>query len=173
MEHVTPGLKNARQERFAQAVASGETLTKAYVTAGYVDNDSAASKLGRHPAIVARVAEITGRGAELAAFTVAKAIQEFEEARLLAKANEQPAAMVSATTGKCKVSGLLSEYHVLEGGHNPIKVDDAKDAREEIERRLAGIAARMSEQESTRQRIETGADALGALRGHSVEAKFL
>ena len=40
-----PVLKNARHERFAQALARGMTATEAYTTAGYKCDRTAASRL--------------------------------------------------------------------------------------------------------------------------------
>lgn len=49
-------LQNARHERFAQEVAAGKGLAEAYALAGYAGRH--ASRLRRHPAVAARVAEL-------------------------------------------------------------------------------------------------------------------
>jgi len=56
-----PVLKNARHEKFAQAVAKGKTITEAYVEAGYKGNRKAASNLWTNVDIRSRVDEITGK----------------------------------------------------------------------------------------------------------------
>ena len=53
-----PILDNQRHELFAQNVASGMSLTKAYQEAGYKKNDQAASKLHRKDQIKARIQEL-------------------------------------------------------------------------------------------------------------------
>lgn len=71
-----PILKNARHERFAQALATGETADAAYVKAGYSESRSAASRLSTNVNIQARVEEILGRGAEKAAVTQEMVLRE-------------------------------------------------------------------------------------------------
>jgi len=64
-------LKNARHERFAQAIASGETQDAAYKSAGYKPSRSSASALRTKPNIDARVSTILANGAAQAEVTVA------------------------------------------------------------------------------------------------------
>jgi phage terminase small subunit len=71
-----PILPNARHERFAQELAKGKSATEAYVLAGYKANDGNAGRLNRNEQVQARVAELTGRGAEQAQITVARVLQE-------------------------------------------------------------------------------------------------
>lgn len=108
-------LKNARHERFAQAIATGKTVTEAYVIAGYKDNDGNASKMAAKPEITGRVKEITGKGAELAQVTVASIIVELEEARALAAELDMPAPMIAASLGKAKVANLNPDRVELTG----------------------------------------------------------
>lgn len=56
-----PVLKNARHEKFAQAIAKGKTITEAYAEAGYKGNRKAASNLWTNVDIRNRVDEITGK----------------------------------------------------------------------------------------------------------------
>jgi phage terminase small subunit len=58
------------------------------------------------PKISARIEELKKRHAKRHDLTVDDLIAELEEARALARDIEQPAAMVSATTGKSKLLGL-------------------------------------------------------------------
>lgn len=145
-----PQLKNARHEEFCQQVVKGKSQTDAYIAAGYKPNQGNSSVLAARPEIKGRINEIKSIGAKEAAFTVETAIREYEEARALAMSIEQPASMVAATTGKCKVAGLLSEHHVVEGGDSPIKYE-VTGAADEVIGRIAGIASRVGTEEGTRR----------------------
>ena len=131
-----PVLKNAKHERFAQALAKGKTASEAYVLAGYKESRAAASRMSAKVSIQSRVGELLNRGAERAECTVASLIEEFEEARGLARSIERPASMVAATMGKAKVSGHLTdkvEHTGKDGG--PIETADMSQL--EIARRIA------------------------------------
>lgn len=56
-----PVLKNARHEKFAQALAKGKTATEAYAEAGFKPHDGNAARLRGNERISARVDEITGK----------------------------------------------------------------------------------------------------------------
>jgi hypothetical protein len=64
-------LKNARHERFAQEIAKGQSASDAYVSAGYGESRSAASRLSTNVNIAARVAEILNKAATKTELTVA------------------------------------------------------------------------------------------------------
>lgn len=66
-----PVLKNARHEKFAQALAKGMTATDAYAEAGYKGDRTAASRLSTNVNVGHRVAEIKNRVAEKAEWTAA------------------------------------------------------------------------------------------------------
>lgn len=104
-----PVLKHPRRERFAQEIAKGMPQLKAYGIAGYKPNDGNASKLVRRPEVVARVREITGRGAKRAEVTVESICRELEEAREIASQERQPGSMVMASMGKAKIARLLED----------------------------------------------------------------
>ena len=127
-----PVLRNAKHELFAQELAKGTTATEAYVIAGYKPDDGTACKLAGKPDIQDRVQEITGKGAELAAVTVASILIELEEARLLAVKIEQPASAVTASMGKAKLCGLLAD-RVEHAG----KIEIEEVSEFEIARRIA------------------------------------
>ncbi|MDX2080250.1 MAG: hypothetical protein SFU53_05645 [Terrimicrobiaceae bacterium] len=61
-------LKNPRHERFAQALAKGQTLEAAYRGAGYSGGRSAASMLARRGEITRRVEELRDDSAEAMGF---------------------------------------------------------------------------------------------------------
>lgn len=71
-----PVLKNARHELFAQELAKGLSASEAYIKAGYAESRTNASRLSSNERITARVAEIQHRGAERAAISVEKIVQE-------------------------------------------------------------------------------------------------
>lgn len=69
-------LDNPRHERFAQALAEGMSATDAYVWAGFKANDGNASRLKGNERVVARLAELTAKGAERAEVTVERVVRE-------------------------------------------------------------------------------------------------
>lgn len=71
-----PVLKNARHEAFAQALAKGKSADDAYVSAGFKANRGNAARLNANESIRKRVDEIIGKGADKAAVTVARVLQE-------------------------------------------------------------------------------------------------
>jgi hypothetical protein len=111
-----PALKNARHERFAQAMVRAADATAAYRSAGYDSEGGAAeagaSRLLQNTAVAARIAELRTLPAiapTVTEVTTATAIKEFEEARLLALKKGQASAAVSATMAKAKLAGLLTK----------------------------------------------------------------
>jgi phage terminase small subunit len=102
-----PILENGRWELFAQALAKGETATKAYENAGYRGSRSNAARLRANEHIAARVLEIQAAGAKSAEISVASLIEELEAARVKATSLNQLSAAVRATAEKAKISGLL------------------------------------------------------------------
>jgi hypothetical protein len=68
-------LTNGKHEVFAQEIARGTAITKAYVLAGYPANRGNASRLRLHEGIKARIAELQGQktaAVELAQLTAAE-----------------------------------------------------------------------------------------------------
>ena len=135
-------LPNAKHERFSQELAKGKTADEAYVLAGYKENRGNAATLKAKQNILDRVQELQTRGAIRAEVTVASILAELEEARALANKIEQPSPMVAASMGKAKIAGLLierNEHTGKDGG--PIQTEELR-ARDEVHRRIAGLAAR-------------------------------
>lgn len=66
-----PVLSNTKHERFAQALAKGETADAAYVLAGYEENRGNATRLKANESVLARVAELQERVAVRTEITVA------------------------------------------------------------------------------------------------------
>lgn len=71
-----------------------------------------ANQLLDHPKIAQRLQELEAQAAELSIYTRHKAMEELEEARTEAKTQGQPAAMVSATNAKVKLTGLDRPHRV-------------------------------------------------------------
>jgi hypothetical protein len=107
-----PVLRNVRREKFAQALAHGAAVPQAYERAGYVPGKgvaASAARLSGKAEPKARVAEIKARVAAPAEPSVAKLLDELEEARRLAIEIKQPAAAVSATLAKARIAGMINE----------------------------------------------------------------
>lgn len=111
-----PALENPKHERFAQALAKGETATEAYILAGYKANDGNAARLKGNDRIAARVAEIQERAAIRTEITVASITE-----RLLAIAAKgektSEASMLSVARASlmdaAKLNGLVVEKQDL------------------------------------------------------------
>jgi phage terminase small subunit len=106
-----PRLDNEHWELFAQGVAKGLTLTKAYIKAGYEVEPNVAqansSRLLSNAIVSDRVAELQELAAQKTLVTIEKLTDELEEARNLAmKDDKGAAAAVSAVMAKAKLHGL-------------------------------------------------------------------
>lgn len=113
-------LKNPRHEAFARHYVAHGIARHAYVAAGYQSRlgatprdtgpaDACASRLLKHAKVKQRIERLQTVMAKLADITADTIATELEEARQLAKQEGQSAAMVSATTAKAKLAGLLIE----------------------------------------------------------------
>lgn len=138
---MTGPLKNARHEKFAQELAKGRSQVAAYVKAGFKGHDSAAARLFGNVRIRERVAELQAAAAKKATVTAADIIRQLDQDRSFARKLKVASAAVSATLGKAKVAGLMTERHEHTGRNGgPIEYRDMSD--DEI---AARIAARMAE----------------------------
>ncbi len=99
-----PELHNQRWERFAQFIASGETLVDAHEKAGYERHDGNAATLAKHERVMARLAELRGKVAEDTAITLGSLVGRADT--LYAKAIEL--GQVSAAVAALKELGVLS-----------------------------------------------------------------
>ena len=113
-----PELKNIRHERFARAVVRLGNQRAAYIEAGYEARrpvvarecspvDFGASRLAKHAKVKQRISELRRAMATRSEVTEDSLIDELEEARQLAADSKQGAAMVAATMGKARLTGLL------------------------------------------------------------------
>lgn len=111
----------AKQEAFCLAMQEGLTQTdaykKAYDTSKWTEAaiHQEATKMLKVPTIILRLAELKERAMERHDTTVDSLTLEYEEARALAAKIEAPASMVSATTGKAKLHGLIVDKKELAG----------------------------------------------------------
>jgi phage terminase small subunit len=103
-----------KQEAFAQKYVECLNASEAYRTAYNVSEDTKpesvwcnASQTLSDTKVAQRVAELQKEHRERHAVTVDSLTQELEEARMVATAEKQGAAMTSATMGKAKLHGLL------------------------------------------------------------------
>jgi phage terminase small subunit len=102
-----------KQEAFCRGYLETGNATEAYRRAYDVDPNSRdswlhveACQLLGSPKITRRVEELQDEAARLSIYTVMKASQEYEDARALAMDAGNPAAAVSAISGKVKLFGL-------------------------------------------------------------------
>lgn len=110
MSNLTP-----KQERFATAYIETGNASEAYRIAYDVKNSTreavhvAASRVLANAKVKLRVAELKEAHQKRHEVTVDSLTREYEEARELAKEMGQSAPMVSATTGKAKLHGLMTD----------------------------------------------------------------
>ncbi len=103
-------LKNARQERFAQELAKGKSLIKAYEEAGYRPNRSAANRLASDVNICRRLAELQERAAVRAEITVAGITERLLNIATKAEGKDEAAMLQVARASlmdAAKLNGLV------------------------------------------------------------------
>lgn len=109
-----------RQEKFAQKVVETGNQSEAYRQAFGAENYSPealhvqASRMANKPKVLLRVAELQEEAAYMATFTAAKAIQDLEEDRQLARQEGQSSAAISATVHKAKLAGVYIDKAQVE-----------------------------------------------------------
>lgn len=106
-----------KQARFVAEYLKDQNATQAAIRAGYSKGTAKqqGSRLLTNAAVGAEVNKRMQRVAVRSEITAESLAAEFEEARQLARRKGQAAAMVAATTGKGKLSGLLVERHKHSG----------------------------------------------------------
>lgn len=101
-----------KQEKFAQAVVAGESLSDAYRMSYKCDkmSDNAinvqASKLSKDPKIALRVDELRKPITEALGVTVETITNELDEAIAMSRTQEDPNALTKAVMAKAKIHGL-------------------------------------------------------------------
>lgn len=144
-----PALDNPRHEKFCQGVAQGQTGRDAYLAAGYDCTieaaDVGASRLLSTDKISGRVAEILSKAATKAVISVASVADRLMRIADKGEAQGEPAGLNVARQSivdAAKVCGLLKDRVELTGADGgPLEHADVT-ARELVERRIAGLAAR-------------------------------
>jgi hypothetical protein len=125
-----PVLSNAKHELFAQGLAEGKTADEAYSSAGYKPNRGNAATLKANQSISDRVTELLAEAAQETITTIHDIARQLDEDRQFARELEAPAAAITATMGKAKVLGLLTDKHEHTGKDGgPIEVSDTEAAR--------------------------------------------
>lgn len=145
-----PALANPKHERFAQALAKGETATAAYEQAGYEPNDGNAARLKGNDRIEARVAEILERAATRVEITVAsisdRLLKIAEKCERTSEANKLGVARATLMD-VAKLNGLIVDKRE-HTGRNGGPIEYANLTEEEIDARIAALEAGGGEPES-------------------------
>lgn len=128
-----PILENQRHEKFAQQLATGKSASEAYVLAGYKPSRKNASRLRTNEGVVARVAELQAVAVRSTAITIESICAELDEANQVAKEHGQASAMVSASTLRAKLAGLLRD-----------KVEISTDNGDDYDQPMEVTAARIA-----------------------------
>ena len=102
-------LKNARHEKFAQALAQGLSANVAYAEAGYKPHRSNAARMRANDNICERVAELQAVVAETAVITLASHLRDLKHLRDKACAAGRYSAAISAEIARGRVAGLYVE----------------------------------------------------------------
>lgn len=138
-----PALANPKHERFAQALAKGETADAAYVLAGYEENRGNAARLKANESIEARVAEILERAATRAEITVAsisdRLLKIAEKCERTSEANKLGVARATLMD-VAKLNGLIVDKRE-HTGRNGGPIEYANLTEEEIDARIAALEA--------------------------------
>ena len=117
MEHRPKEKKlTPKQEKFAQAVASGTSLKEAAVLAGYSHKN--ASRAGaflanNEPLVQRRIQELQNRGAAKATLTLVNHLENLEKLRDQAVSNNAFGAAVTAEISRGKAAGLYVDRKEL------------------------------------------------------------
>lgn len=120
----------AKQEKFCQGVAKGLTYSDAYREAYDAENmktetiNRKAKELIDNGKVAARIDKLKQRALKRYDLTVDDIISELEEAREIAKETKTSAAMVSASMGKAKLLGLVTDNISAKITQAPTIVDD-------------------------------------------------
>lgn len=141
-----PVLKNARHEAFAQALAKGMTATDAYAEAGYKGDRTAASRLSTNVNVSQRVSEIKNRVAEKAEWTAADRLSALKTI-FDSHAEKDARVAISAIAEANKMQGSYAPVKREHSGPNGGPIEYANLTEEEIDARIAALAAGAGEDE--------------------------
>lgn len=135
MKALTP-----KQEAFCQKYVECGAATDAYRHAYDTNGTSGSIKVTAHrllhtPHVAARVAELRAEALKRHRATVDDIADQLDEDRKFAREQENPGAAVSATMGKAKLLGMLTEKHE----HNVIlRIEDARKIIADLAPKLLG-----------------------------------
>lgn len=129
-ERLMPTLANAKHERYAQGVAKGLSQTQAYTEAGYIGDETAASRLSRNVKVQARVTELLAGASIRAEISVASVTTDL--LRLAAKAEALGDAAGIQASRACivdaaKVNGLVVEKVQADVTNRDVKAEELDD----------------------------------------------
>ncbi len=113
-----PVLRNARHEKFCQELAQGKSAAEAYVSAGFRPSRQNAGRLRTRDDINERTLELQCNAARSCEVSIQSILNELNEAIAVARERGQAQAMVSASSMKAKLTGLMidkQELRVSEG----------------------------------------------------------
>ena len=129
---------NDRQERFIKSVAAGKNTTQGALAAGYSPTYSKAAgqKLAKNPEIKAAIDAIRAEGRKEAAFDLAAAMAEAQDAAVFARSKDNAMALVKAIALRCELSGLL-----IQQIHLNAEVVDIRAALEEAKARTLNVTS--------------------------------
>ena len=144
-----------KQEAFCLAFFETGNAAEAYRRSYDVAEDAKnswiyveACQLLDNPKIALRLQDLRDQAARLSIYTVRDALDEYDEARQIAKQEKNPSAIVAAVSGKVKLLGLDQPRKVAITGKDggPIQTQDVtaadilKAKLDEIASRAAGTA---------------------------------
>ena len=136
-------LSNPKHERFAQALAKGETADAAYVLAGYEENRGNATRLKANESVETRVSEILERAATRAEITVAsisdRLLKIAEKCERTSEANKLGVARATLMD-VAKLNGLIVDKREL-AGRNGGPIEYANLTEDEVNARIAALEA--------------------------------
>lgn len=140
-----------KQEAFVAAFLETGNAAQAYRQSYDVAEDAKdnwiyveACQLLDNPKVALKLKQLREQAERLSIFNVAKAMEEFEEARKDAKTAGNASAMVAATAAKVKLLGLDKPQRAVVGSDpaNPLKVKiEADEAFADFARQMAIVAA--------------------------------
>lgn len=119
-----------RQEQFVKACAAGASTKAAALAAGYSPSyaEVAGHRLAKNPDIKAAIDAIRAEGRKAAAFDLAAAMAEAQDAADFARLNKNSMALVKAVALRCELAGLLVQQIHLKAEVVDIRqaLDDAR-----------------------------------------------
>lgn len=127
-----PILRNARHEKFAQAIAKGKTADEAYVMAGYEFNRGNAARLKANESIRKRTEEIRGRISEKAEWSAADRLISLKNIHDASLGDDKRTAIAAiAEANKMQGSYAPSRHQHTGPNGGPIQTVDLTNATDE------------------------------------------